>query len=128
MPPEQTAELAAPQTAPSAMPPADLAAGLKLAPLTGQLRRHLQIPREVSGAVVTAVPEAGPLSGADLSPGDVIEMINQEPVASPADAVAKLRAAAAGGRKTVLVLVNRHGSNRYLALSVTAQFPPEAPG
>jgi serine protease Do len=124
----QTAELAAPQPAPLAMPPADFAAGLKLAPLTAQLRRHLQIPREVSGAVVTAVPDGGPLSGADLLPGDVIEMINQEPVASPADAIAKLRAVAASGRKTVLVLVNRHGGNRYLALSLPGQSPPEAPG
>jgi serine protease Do len=88
----------------------------------------LQIPREVSGAVVTAIPDGGPLSGADLLPGDVIEMINQEPVASPADAIAKLRAVAASGRKSVLVLVNRHGSNRYLALSLPGQFPPEAPG
>jgi serine protease Do len=129
MPDEQeTAEFRAPQTAPLAKLTPDITAGLKLAPLTAQLRKRLQVPKDVSGAVVTAIPDDSPLSGADLLPGDIIEMINQEPVASPRDAFAKFRAATARGAKTILVLVNRHGSNHYLALSLAGQGAPGGPG
>ena len=129
MPDEQdTAELRAPQAAPLVNPAPDITAGLKLAPLTAQLRKRLQISRDVSGAVVTAIPDDSPLSGADLLPGDVIEMINQEPVSSPSDAFAKFRAATVRSIKTILVLVDRHGSNHYLALSLAGQGSPGGPG
>jgi serine protease Do len=128
MPDEQeTAEFRAPQTAPLAKLAPDITAGLKLAPLTAQLRKRLQVPKDVSGAVVAAIPDDSPLSGADLLPGDIIEMINQEPVASPRDAFAKLRSATTRG-KTVMVLVNRHGSNHYVALSRGEQPGGSAPG
>jgi serine protease Do len=124
----QTGELREPQTAPLVRHPADVAADLKLAPLTAQLRRRLQLPKDIGGAVVTAIGDASPLAGTDLSPGDVIEMINQDRVTSPSDAIAKLRAAATGGSGTVLVLVNRNGGNRYLALSLAGPASPGSPG
>jgi serine protease Do len=124
----QTAELAEPQTAPLSMPPAEITAGLKLAPVTAHVRRRLELPPDVGGAVVAAIGNDSPFAAADLLPGDVIEMIDQEPVASPADAYAKLRAAASGSTRTVLVLVNRHGSNRYLALSLAGPISPDGPG
>jgi serine protease Do len=129
MPDEQeTAEFRAPQAAPLAKLAPDITAGLKLAPLTAQLRKRLQVSKDVSGVVVTAIPDDSPLSGADLLPGDIIEMINQEPVRSPSGAFAKFRAATARGAKTILVLVNRHGSNHYLALSLAGQGAPGGPG
>jgi serine protease Do len=94
----------------------DLGAGLKLAPLTAQRRRQLRVPGDVSGAVVTAIGDDSPLGALDLLPGDVIEKIDQQPVASPRDARAKLEAATAGN--TVVMLVNRHGTSHYLALSL----------
>ncbi len=112
------------------VPPAfsgDIAAGLSLGSLTAQLHRDLKVPENVNGAVVRALSDNSPLSTADLLPGDVIEMINQEPVASPKDALAKLRAAAGSG-KTLLLLVNRHGDNRYLALSLTDRAMRSEPG
>ncbi len=116
------------QTAPSVKRQPDIAAGLKLGPLTAQLRRRLQIPKSVSGAVVTAITEDNPFSGVDLLPGDVIEMIDKQPVASPGDVFDRLRAVTASGAKTVLLLVNRHGSNRYVALSTVDQAARSAPG
>ncbi len=123
-------EIAAIDPLPSAPPaPAsdDIAKGLTLAPMTAQLHRELQVPENVSGAVVRALPENSPLAAADLLPGDVIEMINQEPVASPKEAMAKLRAVA-GSTKTLLLLVNRHGDNRYLALSLADRTMSGGPG
>ena len=80
------------------------------------MRHRLRVPANVTGVVVTAIGNDSPLAGLDLLPGDVIEMIEQQPVASPEDALTELRAAAANARTTVLVLINRHGTNRYLAL------------
>jgi serine protease Do len=112
----QVAELPPPQTprSPKAVP--DIAAGLQLGPLTAQQRQRLQLPKDVGGAVVTAITEGSPLAAVNLLPGDVIEMIDQQPVASPRDVVTKLHEAAARGAKTILMLVNRQGSNRYVAL------------
>ena len=94
----------------------DIASGLKLAALTAQMRHRLRVPANVTGVAVTAIGNDSALAGLDLLPGNVIEMIGQRPVASPEDALTELRAAAANARTTVLVLINRHGTNRYLAL------------
>jgi serine protease Do len=124
----QVGELQPPQIPPSATPIPDLAAGLKLAPLTAQLRHRLQLPKGVGGAVVSAITDESPFAGMDLLPGDVIEMIDRDPVASPRDVVAKLHEAAGRGVRTIVVLVNRHGSNRYVALVLGDSLQPDGPG
>jgi serine protease Do len=103
--------------------PANIAAGLKLASLSPHRRTSLGIGAGVGGVVVTAIGEESPFAGTDLLPGDVIVTINRRPVASPADAFAKLDRAAAGGSKNVLLLVNRDGSSRFLALSLADSAP-----
>jgi serine protease Do len=91
--------------------------GLKLAPLTPQRRHRLGVPRGVGGVVVTAIDDDSPFADLDLLSGDVIETINQRPVASPEDVIAKVQEAVASGRKSVTMLINRHGSSHYLATS-----------
>jgi serine protease Do len=100
--------------------PASLGSGLKLAPLTARGRAHLHIDAAVSGVVVTAIEEDSPFAGIDLEPGDVIQSINQQSVASPADAKARLDRAAAAGDRSVLLLINRHGDSRFVALPLAA--------
>ena len=56
--------------------------------------------------------------GFGIRPGDVIEGVNQQPVASPATATARLKQVLASEEKSVLMLINRHGTNRYLAMSL----------
>jgi serine protease Do len=92
-------------------------AGLQLAPLTEQRRKQLGVSRKVSGAVVMGIDEDSPFADVDLLPGDVIEAINQRPVASPAEAIARLQEAAASGRRTLSMLINRHGTDHYVATS-----------
>jgi serine protease Do len=92
--------------------------GLKLAPLTQQRRHRLGLPHWVRGVVVTAIDDDGPFADLDLLPGDVIEAINQRPVTSPEDAVVRFQEAAASGRKSVMMLINRHGTDHYLATSI----------
>ena len=115
MPQEHESPTQGDETAPNKSP-VDLFAGLKLAPLTGQQRQKLRIPATVSGVVVTAIADSNPFAEIDLAPGDVIQTINQQPVASPKDALAKIEAGAASRSRIVLMLINRHGTSRYLAL------------
>ena len=93
----------------------------RLAPLTTQWRHRLHLPKSVEGFVVTAVSDNSPLAELGLQPGDVIEQINQKRVTTPSEVVERLKQAQQekGGQKNLLVLLNRHGVNEYVALSVS---------
>lgn len=95
------------------------AMGLRLAPLTDDLRQRLQIGKTVKGVVVTGVAANSPLADLGLQRGDVIESINQQPTATPKDVADKLsQAKNAKGATNVLMLINRNGVNQYVALSL----------
>src|SRR5208282_251097 len=95
------------------------AMGLKLAPLTPDLRRQAGVPAGIKGVIVTDIADDSPLADVGVEPGDVIVAINQQPVTAPQDLAAKLDAVSKqkGGNKTLLLLINRHGINQYVALS-----------
>jgi serine protease Do len=69
---------------------------------------------------VTAIAPDSPLAGLGLESGDVIQSIDQKPVETPQQAAALLNQAGheKGREKSLLVLLNRHGVNQYIALSV----------
>jgi len=93
------------------------ALGLKLAPLTPELRKQLKVPSNVKGVVVSQIADSSPLADIDLQPGDVLVSVNQEPVTTPKEAVAKLKAAQSSADKSVLLQINRHGVNAFVAWS-----------
>jgi serine protease Do len=92
--------------------------GLKLVPLTPQHRQRLGVSRKVNGVVVMAIDEDSPFADLDLLPGDVIEEIDQSPVTSPEDAINRLQKFAASERGSVMMLINRRGTDHYLATSI----------
>jgi len=100
-----------------AAPQKATALGLKLAPLTAELRKQLKVPATVKGVVVSQIADSSPLADIDLQPGDVIVSVNQEPVTTPKEAVAKLKAAQSSQDKSVLLQINRHGVNAFVAWS-----------
>src|SRR5579885_2992415 len=91
------------------------ALGLRLESLTPDLRRELHVPADVKGVAVRSISDSSPLANLDLQPGDVIVSVNQEPVATPGEAVTKLREGEA--KKSLVLLLNRHGVNEYVAWS-----------
>jgi serine protease Do len=97
------------------------ALGLQLAPLTGRMRSELQVPKDVTGVVVTHVAGNSPAASLGIQPGDVIVSIDQKPATSPEEAAAQLRQAAKRGN--VLLLLNRHGTNEFVGLSVQNRSP-----
>ena len=91
------------------------ALGLRLESLTPDLRTELHIPAGTKGVAVRSISDSSPLASIDLQPGDVIVSVNQEPVTTPGEAVAKLKDAEA--KKNLVLLLNRHGVNEYVAWS-----------
>ena len=68
--------------------------------------------------VVTSIADSSPLAALGVPPGDVIEPVNQQPVATPKEFIAKLDAVKKSGSKNLLLLINRHGVNQFVALNL----------
>ena len=94
--------------------------GLSLESLTNQRREELRVPKDVKGVVVAAVAPDSPLAQIGVQRGDVIQAINRVPVATPHEATeqfAKL-SKEKGASRSLLLLLNRHGINQYVAMTV----------
>ena len=90
--------------------------GLALAPLAPETRERFRIPETVDGVVVTDVRQDGPAAEKGVRPGDVIVRVGPAKATSPktvADAVAK---ADTEKRHAVLFLINRNGTDRFVAI------------
>jgi serine protease Do len=94
--------------------------GVTFAPLTASRRESLGVEKDVKGVVIAAIAPDSPLAGLGLQRGDVIESIDQKPVETPQEAAALLNQARheKGSEKSLLVLLNRHGVNQYVAVTV----------
>ncbi|HUK59451.1 MAG TPA: PDZ domain-containing protein, partial [Stellaceae bacterium] len=94
--------------------------GLRLAPLTSEMRARLHVGKDVKGVVVTGVSENSPLTTLGIQQGDVIEQVNRHPVATPEEAAHAFDSVKneAGPDKSVMLLINRHGINQYVAMTV----------
>jgi len=98
------------------------AMGLKLAPLTNELRQQLHLGKGVKGVVVTSVADDSPLADLGLQRGDVIVSINQQATTTPKEVSDLLtRAKNTKGGTNVLMLINRNGVNQYVALSLSSE-------
>ena len=92
------------------------ALGLHFAALTNELRRELQVGRDVHGVVIRDIDRGSSADQIGLSRGDVLMSINQQPVKSPADAAHQLKELAKSPKKSALLLLNRHGVTQYVAI------------
>ena len=92
--------------------------GLTLMPLTDELREELGTGADVQGLAVTQVDEASEAFEKGLRAGDVITEAGQQSVATIAEFEAQLDAVAEAGRKSLLLLVRRAGSPRFVALAI----------
>ena len=97
------------------------ALGVTLSEITPNLRAKYQIGDNRKGVVIVDVAADGPASDKDLRPGDVIAEVNQQEVKAPSDVDARLEDARKMGRNRVLMLVDRAGTLRFVALEFTAK-------
>jgi serine protease Do len=103
----------APQPA-SAMLSADM--GLHLAPITEAIRKKYALPPGQKGVVVTGVAPLSPGYDRGLSPGDVIERVQTQPVTTLADLRQHVQAERAKGVEYVLLLIRDQDGPRWVAM------------
>ncbi|HUB96778.1 MAG TPA: PDZ domain-containing protein, partial [Stellaceae bacterium] len=94
--------------------------GLSLTRLTPEWRQRLHVEKDVKGVVVTHVANDSPLASLGVQEGDVIEAINRQSVDTPEAAAHEFDQVKneKSADKSVLLLINRHGINQYVAMSV----------
>jgi serine protease Do len=106
---------------PAGTPSVELSAfGLKVAPVSDELRQKYKLDDKQKGIVITDVTPAGLAADRGLMPGDVIVEVQQQTVAVPADLQKRLTEARGQGRKTVLLLVQSKDGMRWVPLPVKA--------
>jgi serine protease Do len=92
------------------------ALGMTLSDVTPELKEKYSLGDDAKGVVVVDVQKDSPGAEKGLRPGDVIMEAAQEEVKSPSQVAGKVADAKKSGRKSILLLVERQGDLRFVAL------------
>jgi serine protease Do len=92
------------------------ALGMSVASITEELRTRFELGPDVKGVVIMDVLDGSSGSEESLRPGDVIVEVGQEEVNSPPEVAAKVNQARQDEKKSVLLLIDRQGDLRFVAL------------
>jgi serine protease Do len=94
------------------------ALGLSLANLTPELRERFGLADSVNGVVITDVDNGGPSADKGMKAGDVVVEVAQDDVKTTDQILSKVDEAKKAGRKSVLLLVDRQGDLRFVAVKI----------
>lgn len=92
--------------------------GMTLAALSPALRSRYDLDETIRGVVITDVEAGSVAARKELQAGDVIVEVSQEEVREPMDVGKLIRAAREANKKSVLLLLDRQGELRFVALTV----------
>jgi serine protease Do len=92
--------------------------GLSLADLTPELRERFGLADDAAGVVITDIDAGGPSADKGVHAGDVVVEVAQDNVKTTAQILAKVDEAKKAGRKSVLLLVDRQGDLRFVAVKL----------
>lgn len=109
-------DLAQAQPAPAAKGTEITAFGLSVASLGEESRKQFGVPEDVKGVAVMKVDPKGEAAQKGLAAGDVIVEINQTGTDTPQKAKELIEEAQKAGKTSVLLLLNREGDVRFVAL------------
>ena len=93
--------------------------GLKIAPITQELKDKYQIPDDQKGVAIVDVTPDSPATERGLKAGDVIVEVQQGEVTSPEDVTKRIDAVRKENRKSVLILVQGHDGLRWVPLPLS---------
>jgi len=94
--------------------------GMTLAPVDDQMRERFGLDADIDGLVVVGVDEASDAFTKGIREGDLITEVGREPVATSRDLRDQIAAAEEAGRNSLLLLVRRDGTPRFVALSLSS--------
>ncbi len=109
----QTLDTNAPQAR-----PAETGEGMTLGVLTPDARNTFGLSEDIDGVVVMDVEAGSPAAVKGIEPGDVILEVGQRPVNTPQDVLDAFATAREAGRQSVLLLVDRNGDKRFVAITL----------
>jgi serine protease Do len=95
--------------------------GMKLAPITPDLKDKYQLNAKQKGVVITEVSPNGTAADRGLKPGDVVVEVQQAEVSTPADVQKRIEAVRNENRKSVLLLIQRQDGLQWVPLSLTGE-------
>jgi serine protease Do len=94
------------------------ALGLTLSGITPELKDKFSLGDDVKGVVVVDVAKDSSAADKGVHPGDVIMEAAQQEVKSPDEITSRIDEAKKSGRKSILLLVQRQGDLRFVALRI----------
>jgi serine protease Do len=93
--------------------------GMRLEPVTDDLRKTYGLDQKVKGVVVTSVEPQSQAAQKGIKAGDVIVEASQDPVASAEDVAKSIEKVRKAGRKAVLLRVEgAKGDMRFVAIPI----------
>jgi serine protease Do len=92
------------------------ALGMTLSDVTPELKEKFSLGDDAKGVVVVDVTKDSPGAEKGLRPGDMIMEAAQEEVKTASQIAGKVADAKKSGRKSILLLVERQGDLRFVAL------------
>ena len=116
----QQASLPAKEKAPGTPAEVVKALGLSLANLTPDLRDRYGLADDAAGVVITDIEAGGPSADKGMRAGDVVVEVAQDSVKTTQEILTKIDEAKKAGRKSVLLLVDRQGDLRFVAVKLDA--------
>jgi serine protease Do len=84
--------------------------------ISPELKTQFNLGDDAKGVVITEVAGDSPAAQENIRPGDLIVEVGQEEVGSPPEILAKVNQAKQDGKKSILLLVDRQGDLRFVAL------------
>lgn len=90
--------------------------GMRLDELTDNLRSEYEISNDIEGVIITEVDPESEAADKGLADGDIIVEINQQEVRDAKKVESIVKKAKKNGRASVLLLINRDGDVRFVAL------------
>lgn len=93
--------------------------GMTFSTINPDLRERFGIAETMNGVIVTDVDPDGAAAERNIRPGDVIVEVGLEEVVTPDDVLARVKAAADANRKSVLLLLDSSGEQRFVAVELS---------
>ncbi len=92
--------------------------GMTLATITPKLRERFDLGEDLKGVVITEIEDASVAAEKGIRAGDVIVEVAQEEVSTPSDVLEKVGEVRGTDRRSVLLLLQRAGDLRFVAVRV----------